>query len=61
MKIKSIPSKWLESNGCRLDCGPYMSGAFEARMAIAALKAKKTSLADLTEGGLSGIFKGKMI
>ena len=61
MKIKSISSKWLENNGCRLDCGPYMSGAFEARMAIAALKAKKTSLADLTEHGLSGIFKGKMI
>lgn len=61
MKIKSIPSKWLESNGCRLDCGPYMSGAFEARMAIAALNARKDSLAELTAGGLSGIFKGKMI
>ena len=61
MKIKLIPNKWLESNGYRLDCGPYMSGAFEARMAIAALKVKKTPLAELTEGGLSGIFKGKMI
>lgn len=61
MKIKTIPSKWLEDNGCRLDCGPYMSGAFEARIAIAALKAKKTSLVELTEGGISGVFKGKMI
>jgi type I restriction enzyme S subunit len=59
MKIKSIPSKWLESNGCRLDCGPYMSGAFEARMAIAALKAKKTSLAELTEGGFQEYSKAK--
>ena len=61
MKIKSIPRKWLESNGCRLDCGPYMSGAFEARMAIAALSAKKIPLKELTAGGLSGIFKGKMV
>ena len=34
MKIKAIPSKWLEANGRRLDCGPYMTGAVEARMLI---------------------------
>ncbi len=60
-QCKAIPSTWLENNGCRLDCGPYMSGAFEARMAIAALRNTKTPLSELTEGGMSGIFKGKMI
>ena len=30
-QCKAIPSTWLESNGRRLDCGPYLSGAIEAR------------------------------
>jgi type I restriction enzyme, S subunit len=30
-QCKSIPSIWLENNGRRLDCGPYMSGAIEAK------------------------------
>ncbi len=30
-QCKAIPSTWLENNGRRLDCGPYMSGAIEAR------------------------------
>jgi len=29
--IKTVPSTWLEIEGRRLDCGPYMSGAIEAR------------------------------
>ncbi|HGM5486509.1 TPA: restriction endonuclease subunit S [Serratia marcescens] len=29
-QVKAIPSSWLENNGRRLDCGPYMSGAIEA-------------------------------
>jgi len=29
-QIKAVPSSWLEHNGRRLDCGPYMSGAIEA-------------------------------
>lgn len=31
MKVRTIPSSWLEHNGRRLDCGPYMSGAIEAK------------------------------
>jgi type I restriction enzyme S subunit len=31
MKAKTIPSTWLERDGRRLDCGPYMSGALEAK------------------------------
>ncbi|MGI5922316.1 MAG: methylation-associated defense system restriction endonuclease subunit S MAD5 [Lentisphaeria bacterium] len=30
-QIKAVPSSWLEHNGRRLDCGPYMSGAVEAK------------------------------
>ena len=30
-QVKSVPSTWLENNGRRLDCGPYLSGAIEAR------------------------------
>jgi len=29
--IKTLPITWLEIEGRRLDCGPYMSGAIEAR------------------------------
>ena len=31
-KMKSVPSSWLQRDGRRLDCGPYMSGAIEARV-----------------------------
>lgn len=30
-QCRAIPSTWLENNGRRLDCGPYMSGAVEAK------------------------------
>ena len=55
MKIKAIPSKWLEANGRRLDCGPYMTGAVEARMLIK--KAQYAPLKSLTAGYSGGIFK----
>lgn len=61
MKIKAIPSKWVENNGCRLDCGPYMSGAFEAKMILENLHYQKNHLDELTSNGISGIFKGKMV
>jgi len=30
-QCKVVPSNWLENNGRRLDCGPYVSGAIEAK------------------------------
>jgi len=30
-QCKAVPSSWLENNGRRLDCGPYLSGAIEAK------------------------------
>ncbi len=55
MKIKTIPSSWLEHNGRRLDCGPYMSGAVEAKMLIEKMEHDK--LSNLTDGFDGGIFK----
>ncbi len=55
-QCKAIPSTWLENNGRRLDCGPYMSGAIEA---IELLKNHLTEpLRNLTAGHNGGIFNG---
>jgi len=55
-QVKAVPSTWLESNGRRLDCGPYMSGAVEIREL---LKNHKTDLLpDLTAGHDGGIYNG---
>lgn len=61
MRIKTIPIRWVENNGCRLDCGPYMSGAFEAKVALDNACYTKEPLETLTLGGIDGIFKGKMV
>lgn len=55
-QCKSIPSTWIEHNGRRLDCGPYMSGAAEIREL---LKNHKTDmLPSLTIGHNGGIYNG---
>ena len=43
-QVKAVPSSWLENNGRRLDCGPYLSGAMEAKEKLRALKVKKEPL-----------------
>jgi len=55
-QTKVVPSKLLLSEGHRLDCGPYLSGAVEAR---ALLKKHHTERLDsLTVGYNGGIFNG---
>jgi type I restriction enzyme S subunit len=55
-QVKAVPSTWLENNGRRLDCGPYVSGAIEAREL---LKRFTTSpLKKLTVGREGGIYNG---
>lgn len=54
--IKTVPSTWLEIEGRRLDCGPYMSGAIEARKLLK--KLRTTRLRDLTDGYNGGIYNG---
>lgn len=53
-QIKAVPSSWIEKQGRRLDCGPYMSGALEARELLRKLPVRKDHLQDLT-GGITGI------
>ncbi|MBA4496308.1 hypothetical protein ACFO25_16770 [Paenactinomyces guangxiensis] len=55
MKIKTVPSTWIENEGHRLDCGPYMSGAIETRELLQKLKVPKDRLQDLTQEGINGI------
>lgn len=58
MKAKSVPSSWLERDGRRLDCGPYMSGALEAKVLLEALKVRKDALRNVTLDRMAGIFNG---
>jgi type I restriction enzyme S subunit len=55
-KCRAIPSTWLENNGRRLDCGPYMSGAVEAKELLK--KHPNELLKNLTTGHNGGIFNG---
>jgi type I restriction enzyme S subunit len=58
MKTKAVPSGWLELDGRRLDCGPYMSGALEAKALLERLNVRKDPLQEVTANGIAGIFNG---
>ncbi|MEW6733541.1 MAG: restriction endonuclease subunit S [Acidobacteriota bacterium] len=58
MITKIIPSIWLQQNGRRLDCGPYLSGALEARVQLERLSVPKQLLREVTKEGTAGIFNG---
>ena len=60
-QCKAVPSTWIEKYARRLDCGPYMSGAIEARELLRQLSARKDHLQDLTKGGISGIINAGRI
>jgi type I restriction enzyme, S subunit len=55
MKTKAVPSGWLARDGRRLDCGPYMSGALEAKVLLDVLRATKVPLQDVCLGGRNGL------
>ncbi len=61
MQVKTIPSKWLHKEGLRFDCGPYMSGAIEARALLQELRYPKDNIEKLTIGGESGIINAGRI
>jgi type I restriction enzyme S subunit len=52
-QVKAVPSTSIEKQGHRLDCGPYMSGAMEARAIIE--KHPNEHLQCLTQGGMTGL------
>ncbi|PMH08662.1 methylation-associated defense system restriction endonuclease subunit S MAD5 [Vibrio lentus] len=58
MKIKKIQSSWLEKNGYRLDCNPYMSGSVEAIATLESISCRKDLLSTLTAGHDGGIYNG---
>ncbi len=58
MRVKTVPSAWIRLDGRRLDCGPYMSGALEAKIRLEEMSCRKDRLADLTEGYAGGIYNG---
>lgn len=58
MKERVVPSAWLEKEGRRLDCGPYLSGAVEAKLLVDSLGETNKPLKKVTKGGLAGIFNG---
>ena len=60
MKEKLVPSAWLEQQGRRLDCGPYLSGAVEAKLLLQGLPVRCAEIRELTHGHEGGIFKGPM-
>jgi type I restriction enzyme S subunit len=53
--VKAIPSSWLERDGRRLDCNPYMSGALEAKVLLERLSTKKVPLQDVCLDGRKGL------
>jgi type I restriction enzyme S subunit len=58
MKATVIRSGWMQENGLRLDGGPYLSGAPEAKAILRKLTARKDRLQDVTRGRMAGIFNG---
>ena len=58
MKSKLVRSTWLQEQGRRLDCHPYLSDAMESTSILSRLSATKTPLRELTRGGMAGIFNG---
>lgn len=58
MRVKTIPSDWMDKNGLRLDSGPYLAGAFEAQIILERLGASKLPLYKVTKGYKGGIYNG---
>ena len=48
----------MQLNGRRLDCNPYLSGGFEAKVQLEKLRARKQQLHELTSGYNGGIYNG---
>ena len=58
LKQKLVPSGWLEREGRRLDCGPYLSGAMEAKVLLERLPVPRADLCSLTHGHEGGVYNG---
>lgn len=56
MKIKAIPISWVKRAGSRLDAGPFVGGALEARLLLEQASFKSQQLRTLTTGFKGGLF-----
>ena len=56
MERKLVPSGWLEREGRRLDCGPYLSGATEAKVLLERLPVPRAELCSLTHGREGSVY-----
>jgi hypothetical protein len=56
MKVKIVNSSWLEIEGYRLDCGPYIGGAIEIKATLQSLKQKPAKLRELIAERFGGIY-----
>ena len=54
MKSKLVRSTWLEEQGRRLDCHPYLSDAMESTSILSRLSAKKTPLRERAHSRFPG-------
>jgi type I restriction enzyme S subunit len=54
VKTKLVPIGWIDKEGRRLDCGPYLSGAIETKLLLE--KLPTTKLHQLTLDGKKGIY-----
>lgn len=61
MILDSVNSKWIKKSGYRMDCGPFVKGAFQARMTVEDLKTPKLTLKDVVNKSIDGNYKGKML
>jgi type I restriction enzyme S subunit len=53
-----VMSSWMQLNGRRLDCKPYLLGAFQAKLILDKLSVEKEALSQVTKNGMKGIFNG---
>ena len=58
MKSAAIRSSWMEKQGYRLDCQPYLGGALETMMILESLPFPTENLSTLTAGFDGGIYNG---
>ncbi|MBX3660987.1 MAG: hypothetical protein KF804_00920 [Burkholderiales bacterium] len=60
MRVKTVPISWVDRWGARLDCGPFLSGAIEAKIRLEQLRRRALPLRELVEEPY-GIYKGKLL
>lgn len=58
MKFRITSTEWIYEEGVRLDPGPFVSSAYEAKKILDLLNVPKDSLKNLTKGKNGGIYNG---